>query len=395
MSVDPSQTPRPDLSALRIQRDEEPEESSLKRNLIRLVILAVVAGVVWLIYAGFVAPRRRPVVETMTVRPTVMQTVQPTLSATGYLVAHRQATITPKVSGRITQLHFDVGDVVAAGEVLAVLESAELRTQLDEANAGLSEATREYRRQRALFDQGVTSRALLDSAEAQMQAASARVRRVRVNLRDTVVRAPFAGTITAKSVEIGENVASVAFMQNSNASADGGSIATLADLSTLELEADVNESNVGQLRPGQPAEITVDAFPQRRWRGRLRQIVPRADRAKGVVKVKVAIIDPKEGLLPDMSASVSFLETERTASDRAETAKLWIPASAVLVEGGRSFVVRLDEKVMQVERVPVSVGAVREGRAEITSGLAEGDRIVTNDPAKFADGITVRTAEQK
>jgi len=393
MSVDPSLSSRPDLSALRIQRDDEPEESNVKRNVIRVVILLVLAAIGWFAYERFAAPRRWPVVETTTARSVVLQTAQTTLSATGYLVADRQATITPRFSGRITELRFDVGDIVRTGDVLAVLDSAELRTQLDEANASLSETSREYRRQRALFEQGITSRSLLDSAESQRNAASARVARVQVNLRDTVVRAPFGGTITAKTVEVGENVASVAFSQN--ASVDSGAIATLADMSTLELEADVNESNVGQLRTDQPAEVTIDAFPERRWRARLRQIIPRADRSKGIVKVKIALIDPKDGLLPDMSASVSFLQAERSASELSETAKMWLPSSAIVTEGSSSFVMRLDEKEMRVEKKPVTVGVVREGRIEVKSGITEGDKLVTNEPSRLKDGDKVRTAETK
>lgn len=393
MSVDPSMSSRPDLSALRIQRDEEPEESSGKRNVIRVLILMALAALGWFAYQRFAAPRRWPVVETTTARSVVLQTAQTTLSATGYLVADRQATITPKVSGRITEIRFDVGDIVRSGDVLAVLESAELRTQLDEANASLSETSREYRRQRSLFNQGVTSRSLLDSAESQRSAAAARVARVQVNLRDTVVRAPFGGTITAKTVEVGENVASVAFSQNT--SVDSGAIATLADMSTLELEADVNESNVGQLRAEQPAEVTIDAFPERRWRARLRQIIPRADRSKGIVKVKIALIDPKDGLLPDMSASVSFLQAERSVSELSETAKIWLPASAIVTEGSTSFVMRLDEKEMKVVKKLVTVGVVREGRIEVKSGIAEGDKLVTNDPSRLEDGDRVRTAETK
>lgn len=394
MSVEPNK-PRPDLSALRIQRDEEPEESPVRKYLVGFAIIAVIVIAGWSAYAWFIEPRRRPVVEIVTARPTVLQTSQTTLSATGYLVADRQATITPKVPGRITKLLFDVGDEVRAGQVLAVLESADLRTQYDEANAAYQEAAREYRRQRALYQEGVTARSLLESADAQRKAAAARVARVRVGLNDSTVRAPFSGTITAKSVEVGENVASVSIMANSSASADGGSIATLADLSTLELEADVNESNIGQLRPGQPAEITADAFPQRKWRGRLRQIIPRADRSKGIVKVKVAIVDSKEGLLPDMSASVSFLATERSAAELAETAKIWLPSSAVVTNGSSTHVVKLDEKSMTVKHAPVTVGEVRDGKIEVKSGVADGDRIVVNDPSKFADGTKVRLKEEE
>ena len=151
-------------------------------------------------------------------------------------------------------------------------------------------------------------------------------------MQDMVVRAPFDGTIATKNTEVGEVISSV-MMGQVGGTLPAGAICTLVDLNTLEVVADVNESSIGQLREGQAAEVSVDAFPNQKWKGVLRQIIPTADRAKATVQVKVKIVDPGDRLLPEMSSSVSFLQSERTDAEMHEPAKIWLPASAV---SGRS-----------------------------------------------------------
>src|SRR5207249_3421914 len=236
----------------------------------------------------------------------------------------------------------DVGDKVHAGDVLAVLESTNVQAQLDEAQAGLSEAEREYARQSALWKQGVSSRAGYDAAEAQVKAARARVDQIRINMRDMVVRAPFDGTIAAKTTEVGEVISSVMMGQVAG-TLPAGAICTIVDLNTLEVEADVNESSIAQLREGQPAEVTVDAFPGQKWRGVLRQIIPTADRAKATVKVKVKILNPGERLLPEMSSTVNFLQTARSEAELHEPSRIWLPSSAVV--DGRVAVIDAHNRV--------------------------------------------------
>jgi RND family efflux transporter MFP subunit len=309
------------------------------------------------------------------------------LTASGYLVADRQATISPKMAGRVVRLGFDIGSHVRRGDILAVLESEDLLAQVDEAAAALNNAQLEYNRQRAMYEQGVSSRALLDAAEAQLRITRARVARGNVALTDNVVRAPFDGTITAKATEVGE-VISPYSVTSQGSSQGGGSIATLADLNSMEMDADVNESNLSQLRLSQPAEITVDAFPGRKWRARVRRIVPRADRAKGVVQVKLEILDSKEGLLPEMSASAAFLGQERTAAEIEEKPKIWVPAAAVGSDSGGPFLAVV--KDARVERRRINSGQTREGRIEILQGLNEGETIITRDVATYKDGARVK-----
>src|SRR5438876_5210957 len=189
--------PRPDLSALRIQREPEREQRALPIGRIVgwivFLIALIAAGVA--IYNRWILPSRAPMVETLLVKPTINISNPALLTATGYLVADRQSKITPKISGKVVKLNFDVGDKVRRGDVLAVLESSTMQAQLDEANAGAVEAEREYNRQLTMWKQGISSRSLLDSAESQLKAARARVDGIRINMHDMVVRAPFDGTI--------------------------------------------------------------------------------------------------------------------------------------------------------------------------------------------------------
>ena len=387
MSADPH--PRPDLSALRIEREPEKGQSSIPigRILGWLFFFIALIAVGVFVYNRWILPGRAPLVETLVLKPTVNISNPPLLAATGYLVADKQSKITPKISGKVVKLNFDVGDRVKKGDVLAVLESTTMQAQLDEVNASLSEAEREYNRQSALWKQGVTNRANLDSAEAQLKAARARVDQIRINMQDMTVRAPFDGTIATKNTEVGEVISSVTLGQVSG-TLPAGAICTIVDLNTLEVVADVNEGSISQIHEGQPAEVMVDAFPNRKWRGVLKQIIPTADRAKAIVQVKVQILNPGARLLPEMSATVSFLGAPRSEAELREPAKIWVP-SAALVDG-KIAVVDADKRV-QWRRV--TTGASRENRIEIKDGVREGDRVVIENPERLKNGELVRHGE--
>jgi len=372
-------TARPDLSALRIDRaDEKEHRSSVIGWLIALPVVIAVAYVAW---TRWIKPA--PLVETIVAKPSVNVVNPPLLTATGYIVANRQAKITPKWSGKVVRVNFDVGQKVRRGDVLAVLESSDVDARLAEARAALDDAQREFDRQSALSKQGVTSRALLDNADARLKAARARMSQIEINRTDMVVRAPFDGTIATKSTEVGEVISSVMIGQVAG-TLPAGAICTLVDLDTLEVEADVNESNIAQLREGQPAEVTVDAFPAQKWRGVVRQIIPTADRAKATVKVKVKILEPGTRLLPEMSATAAFLERERSDAELHATPRVWLPKSAV--SGGRVVVV--DEQ-HRVALRPVTTGATRGDRVEILGGVKAGQRVVVS-PGRLNDGQLVR-----
>lgn len=382
--------PRPDLAALRIHREEEPQARAFPVGTIVgwLVVLALLAIGAYLVYERVIVPRSAPVVETTVVKATVNVANPPLLTATGYLVANKQSKITPKISGKVVRLNFDVGDKVHKGDVLAVLESTNMQAQLDEANASLSDADREYNRQAALWKQGVTSKALLDGAEARLKEARARVDQIKINMSDMVVRAPFTGTIATKNTEVGEVISSVTLGQVSG-TLPAGAICTLVDLNTLEVEADVNESNIAQLHEGQPAEVTVDAFPGEKWKGVLRQIIPTADRAKATVKVKVKIVDPSERLLPEMSATANFLQAARSDAELHEPPRIWLAPAAIV--DGRVAIVTPENHIVWHR---VTTGLKRENRIEITDGLREGDRVVTEKPEQLKQGQLIQVGDR-
>ena len=316
---------------------------------------------------------------------------QALLTATGYLVADKQAKITPKISGKVVRLNFDTGTKVHRGDILAVLESTNLQAQLDEAEANLAQAQREYDRQHALWKEGLASRSILDNAEAALRVAKARVDQVRINMNDMVVRAPFDGTIATKSTEVGEVISSVMMGQVAG-TLPAGAIATLVDLSTLQVQTDINETALAQIREGQPAEIAVDAFPGQKWKGYLKQIIPTADRSKGIVQVKVAIENPSDRLLPEMAATVSFLQTARTDAELHEAPRFWLPEGAVIREGTPNVAV-IDAQ-NRVHLRSVTTGEDRDGRVEITKGVADGDRLAGN-PEGLKDGQLVKVNENQ
>jgi len=377
----PPVTTRPDLSALRIDRGDE---DAPRRSIGWLIAIPIAIALAWIAWVRWVVPARAPLVETMVAKPAMNVSNPPLLTATGYIVANRQAKITPKWSGKVVRLNFEVGQKVTRGQVLAVLESSDVEARLEEARAALDDAQRELDRQSALWKQGVTSRALLDNAGARLQAARARAAQIEINRTDMVVRAPFDGTVATKSTEVGEVISSVMIGQVAG-TLPAGAICTLVDLNTLEVEADVNESNIAQLHEGQPAEVTVDAFPGRKWRGAVRQIIPTADRAKATVKVKVKIVDAGDRLLPEMSATAAFLERERSEAELRETPRIWLPAAAVT--GGRVAVVGEEKRVALR---PVTTGATHDGRVEITGGLKGGEHVVISAPRALKDGELVR-----
>jgi len=380
---------RPDLASLRIHREAENERSGtpVVRIIVWVIVAIAIAAGAYAVYTKVVVPRQAPVVETIVIKPSVNVANPPLLTATGYLVASRTAKITPKISGKVVKLNIDTGMNVHKGDVIAVLESTSMQAQLDESQAALGNAERDYERQRALYRDGVTSKSLLDNAEATLKAARARVDQVKINMGDMIIRAPFDGTVAAKNTEVGEVISSVTMGQVAG-TLPSGAICTIVDLHTIEVEADVNESNIGQLREGQPAEVNVDAFAGKKWKGVLRQIIPTADRAKAVVKVKVAILNPDARLLPEMAASVAFLQTERTNAELQEPAKIWLSPSSIV--DGKVAVV---DATKHVKWTTVTTGAVREGRVEIKSGIKEGDRVVSDHADELKEAQLVRLNE--
>lgn len=388
---------RPDLSALRMS--EEDYSPRRTRWWFWLVGGAIIAGGVYFAYR-LPVPWLLPEVETTRVQvltPTQASTV---LTATGYTYARARAAVGAKIIGRVVELPVDEGDTIAAGDIIAVLDSEDLQASvrlaeasLNEARARLADAEREFARQADLVQDRLTSQAFYDAALtqrevalAQVGTAEARLNSAQANLDYTVVRAPIDGVVIERNIEMGEMVAPGGFTSQQST----GSIVRIADPASLEVEADINESYIARLQLGQRASIRVDAVPGFEYSGRLRQIVPTADRQRAVVQVKVSIENIDERLVPDMSCTVTFLEEGIDETELIQPPKLLVPEQAIQYIGGAAFLFQVDDG--QLRRVRVALGEASDGRVEVLEGVQGGETIVGRDVSSLEDGQRVRIA---
>jgi RND family efflux transporter MFP subunit len=380
-----SERPPADLSALRIRR--EPERARGPRGWLLLgAVIVVLAGAAAYFFSGrSLRPRKVDLVTASVVTEGQATTL---LTATGYVEAERKADLSPKITSRITELNVTEGSRVKKGDVIARLDHTDLDAQMAEARAAWVNARAELERQRSLHAQGLSPKASLDAAVAQEAATRARVNYVKALLDYTEIRAPFAGVITAKRAFVGEAVSP--FGSSPSGGGSGGAIATLVEFSSLYVGADVNESNLDKLAANQPAEITLDAVPDKTYHGRLRQIVPSADRQKATVRVKVAFLDADEKILPDLSARVSF--TSEPTQGRESRSRILVPRSAVATVDGRTGVFRVVEG--RAKLVPIETGPEVQGQLEVKSGLQGGESLIAA-PEGIRDGDRVRVEGEK
>jgi HlyD family secretion protein len=223
---------------------------------------------------------------------------------------------------------------------------------------------------------------------ARMQAA-AELNVAEAQLQNTVIRAPFAGTVVRKMAEVGESVAPIP--PGVNISTASGAIVALADLATLEMEADVSESNVARLREGQQAEVTVEAFPDKRYKSVLRQVIPTADRTKATVLTKVTLLEKDKDLKPEMSAKVTFLEAEPAGQPATQAAPatpvILVPQAAVVTRDGGQKVFEVVDGKAQMRSV--TTGGTRRDLLIVTDGLVGSETLVVRPPESLADGTAV------
>jgi RND family efflux transporter MFP subunit len=399
------------LKELRIDRDGRPPR--VRRRWIVVGALAVVAAGVggWLAFARL-AP---PTVRTATARGAAADTPGSVLDASGYVTARRQATVSAKITGKVTEVRIEEGMRVEEGDVLARLDDTEARAQLALARAQLSVATSQegeirallqqaesdYTRSQELFNRQLVSAQAIDAARAQRDMLRARlianteqVRAAResvsvasVQLENTVIRAPFSGVVVTKSAQPGEMISPI--------SAGGGftrtGIGTIVDMDSLEIQVDVNESFINRVTADQPVEATLNAYPDWKIPGSVIAIIPTADRSKATVKVRVAIKSKDPRIVPDMGVRVAFLERERAASRAAAPSLVMIPADAVRTEGGDSVVFVVTDA--KVSRRVISVGKTAGTEREVLTGLKAGERVVVSPPPSLGDGDAVRVAQ--
>jgi RND family efflux transporter MFP subunit len=375
-----------------------------------LVVLAV-AGAGILYSRGLLTP-------TLTVQVSALQSVYPSqtftvLNASGYVVAQRKAAVASKITGRLIALSVEEGSKVSQGEVIARLENedsqAELsrahanlhlsRSTLDQAKAELEDAQLNHRRNEQLVAKGFVAQSTVDASEARYKRAKAAVaaqeaairageaalEEAKVLVEYSNIRAPFDGVVLTKNADIGDIVTPLGAAANAKAA-----VVTMADMNSLQVEVDVSESNISQVRVGQPCEIRLDAFPDLRFKGHVHMIVPTADRTKASVLVKVAFKEMNPRILPEMSAKVAFLSKEILPEEEKPLKS--VPGSAVVSRGGRNVVFLLDGE-RAVER-PVRTGRRLDAMVEIVEGIGAGDKVVANPGSDLKSGTRVRTPEK-
>ncbi|HLT45441.1 MAG TPA: efflux RND transporter periplasmic adaptor subunit [Luteimonas sp.] len=340
------------------------------------------------------------------------------LDATGYVVARRMATVSAKVTGKVREILIEEGQHVTAGQVMATLDpvdanaqrdlaAAQLaasRSQVGSVEAQLREAEANARRLGALVQQQLVSKAQYDQAVAERDALRAQLATARRNAqvaRDqldiallgvdhTIVRAPFDGVVIAKAAQPGEIVSPL--------SAGGGftrtGIGTIVDMDSLEIEVDVGESYIGRVKPGMPVQATLNAYPDWKIPAHVIAIIPAADRGKATVKVRIALDERDERIVPDMGVAVSFLEKPQAAQEQAPRG-VRVPSAAIVERDGEAVVFVLAGDGDEVERRAVETGrAVGSGGRQVLSGLSAGEAVVLDPPATLADGAAVTVAGQ-
>jgi len=411
-----SEAQKADLSSLRINRSAPVSNDSggSKKNVILFSSIGAVVLVVaaFIIFGGGVASTEQ--VEVATVSLTYPSQANTVLTASGYVVAQRKAAVASKGTGRLEYLGVIEGDRVTKGSIIGRLESSDVDAALgqakanlgvakagvDQAKAELDDATANYQREKSLFEQNLASEADYDpanarykkamagvsSAEASLNAAEATVRAAEVQVEYTNIRAPFDGTVLTKDADVGDVITPFGA-----ASGSRGDVVTLADMSSLEVEADVSESNISKVYTGQPCEITLDAIPDKRYHGTVHKIVPTADRAKATVLTKIQFLDKDELVLPEMSAKAIFLSKETEKPTENSTPKISVPVSAVTTRDGKkvAFLVR-DESVVAT---PVVVGEIMGSNIEVKEGLAVGDKVVNHPSEKLSSGTKISQAK--
>jgi RND family efflux transporter MFP subunit len=391
-----------DLASLKIDRNRP------ARSPWRWPLLLLLPGVLLLVVLyGLKARQAFSTVEVETVKaqrtqPTAANPGAPILTASGYVVARRKAVVSAKIQGRLAELKVEEGSRVREGQVIARLESQDYeasversRAAVKRAEADLNEAQRQLRLAERLAAESVLAVDQRDAAASRAQLAEAALAQARADqgfaqaqYANTQIRAPFTGIVVRKMAEVGESVAPIP--PGVNISTASGAIVALADLDTLEVEVDVAEANVAKLGPEQPAEVAVEAFPDRRYRAVLRQVIPTADRTKATVMVKVTILDKDKDLKPEMSAKATFLELQQAAAsaEAPPPAVITLPKEAVATRDGRSVAFEVRDGKARLRGL--TLGGEREGQVVVKEGLAGGETLVARPPETLKDGDGVR-----
>ena len=393
------ETKNADLSSLKIDRSEQLKNPEQRGRVFKLI--ASVAGIIILllvIYLGWTS-FTAPAIEVKLVAATLQSPSQTNaiLTASGYIVAQRKAAVASKGTGRLVYLGVVEGDRVQKDQVIARIDDSDIRAQLEQAKANLKmveaelkDAGNNFNRYKELLKSGSSTQVEVDAAEyrynrvlASIDVAKAIVQGAEVSMENTLIRAPFNGTVLTKNADVGEVVAPLGAGINSK-----GAVVLMADMTSLQAEIDVSESNIEKIAVDQNCEIRLDAYSDKAYPGYVAKIVPTADRSKATVTVKVGFKNYDQRVLPEMSAKVIFLNENSSNKNIEETKQfLVVPSGSVVNRNNNKavYIVR-DEKAVEV---PVVLGRDLGSYIEVKSGLMNGDKIIQNVDDKIKDGVKV------
>jgi RND family efflux transporter MFP subunit len=401
-----------DLSKLRIDKESiSRRQGKKKRYSLLLLALLLIFLLVILYFQGVLKP-------ALEVQVTAVQRIYPAqtftlLNASGYVVAQRKAAVASKLTGRLVFLGVEEGSRVKKGEVIARLENDDAKAALERAKANvkvarfnlkqsraeLDDVVLDYERNKKLVEKDIIARSQFDSAEARykkakaavsahkaaLRASKAALKEAEVSLEYTIIRAPFDAVVLTKNADIGDIVTPI------GAAADAKSaVVSIADMDSLQVEVDVSESNIEQVKVGQPCEIQLDALPEERFRGVVHMIVPTADRTKASILVKAAFLDKDPRILPEMSAKVAFLSRQVTPEEEKPLKAL--PETAVVSREGETlvFVVRNNRAL----KTPVHLGKHLDTMVQILDGVEVGEQVAIAPLDKIKNGIKVKVAQE-
>jgi HlyD family secretion protein len=404
-----------DLASLKIDRSAKPSGGGARSVALIVLVIAVVAGIAY--FVGY--PRLRSALLTPEVKTDEIRLISPAqsqveLTATGYVVALVYAKVASKVPGRIAEIFVEEGQTIEKGARVARLEDVDFKTALATsraraqaarakiavARANLAQVRVQVDRETPLVEKGVTARATLDdlrsqadssvagvrAAEAEAAAADSETKALEIQLGSYEIISPISGTVVDKLVEVGEGV--------SPGFGTPGVIEVI-DMTSLVVEVDVPEGRLSQVAVDGPCEIVLDAYPSKRYRGAVKEVGRRINRAKATVPVKIRFVDPpagKEQVLPEMAARVSFLTTGLDLATLDVPPKLVMPTRAIVQRGGADVVFVFDDG--SVRMTTVKLGPEFAGGRELQTQIPAGTKVVLDPPADLADGKQVKESKR-
>jgi RND family efflux transporter MFP subunit len=401
-----------DLSKLKIDKSRQGFQVRKRKKPLYLVITVICVALFLILFMTGVFSPAAKVEVTSVVQAFPSQTFT-LLNASGYVVPQRKSSVAAKATGRLVALYVEEGNKIKKDQIIAQLENDDLaasrkqalanvdvsRAVYEQAKAELNDAQVSFERQKQLLSRELVAKsdydtaearykkaiATLASADASIKASQAALNGVDVSLEYTRIRAPFDAVVLTKNADVGDIVTPLGAAANAKSA-----VVTIADMTSLQVETDVSESNIEKLKPGQPCEIQLDAVPDTRFPGTIYMIVPTADRSKATVMVKVRFKTIDSRILPEMSAKVAFLSREvKKEEEKSRTA---VSPKAIIDDRGKKFLFVVKQN--RVKLTPVTIGEPLGDMVEILGGAVSGDKVVINPSKNLKDNARIKITEQ-